>query len=207
MLIGIPASVSKTKKSHTKSKTPIISNSYTQHVSSTAVKTIQYNTGQTSDETHADGELRNSHKERKYGDISFTTHQHAQIKLVSASHARLFGACGCVSCREGPETNERSTDQTQSVKGNTSHTSQSLHYPARDIERVLRSQTRIRVAIPRVNLGSGLGFFSIQEKALFKWHITLLSLCIIVYHCRYHNISCPSATHDISVYHLFFFCF
>jgi len=60
----------------------------------------------------------------------------------------------------------------------------------------------------------GLGFFSIQEKALFdtryhyiSLHITLLSLCIIVYHCRYHNISCPSATHDISVYHLFFFCF
>ena len=26
---------------------------------------------------------------------------------VSASHARLFGACGCVSGREGPETNER----------------------------------------------------------------------------------------------------
>ena len=25
---------------------------------------------------------------------------------VSASHARLFGACGCVSGREGPETNE-----------------------------------------------------------------------------------------------------
>ena len=26
---------------------------------------------------------------------------------VSASHARLVGACGCVSGREGPETNER----------------------------------------------------------------------------------------------------
>jgi hypothetical protein len=56
-----------------------------------------------------------------------------------------------------------------------------------------------------------LGLFSIQEKALFytryHLHITLLSLCIIVYHCRYHNISCPSATHDILVYHLFFFCF
>ena len=26
---------------------------------------------------------------------------------VSASHARLFGACGCVSGREGPETNEK----------------------------------------------------------------------------------------------------
>ena len=50
-----------------------------------------------------------------------------------------------------------------------------------------------------------LGFFSIQEKALFdtryhyiSLHITLLSLCIILYHCRYHNISCPSATHDIN---------
>ena len=50
-----------------------------------------------------------------------------------------------------------------------------------------------------------LGFFSIQEKAIFNTryhyislHITLLSLCIIVYHCRYHNISCPSATHDIN---------
>jgi hypothetical protein len=37
---------------------------YTQHVSSTAVKTIQYTTGQASDETHADGELRNSLKEK-----------------------------------------------------------------------------------------------------------------------------------------------
>ena len=44
--------------------------------------------------------------------------------------------------------------QTQSVKGNTSHTSQSLHSHARDMERVPRSQTRFRVAIPRVNPGS-----------------------------------------------------
>jgi len=29
---------------------------------------------------------------------------------LSASHARLFGACGCVSGREGPETNERTKD-------------------------------------------------------------------------------------------------
>jgi hypothetical protein len=41
---------------------------YTQHVNSTAVKTKQYNTGQASHETHADGELRNSHKERKCGE-------------------------------------------------------------------------------------------------------------------------------------------
>jgi len=34
------------------------------------VKTIQYNTGQASDETHADGELRNSHKERRCGESS-----------------------------------------------------------------------------------------------------------------------------------------
>ena len=40
-------------------------------------------------------------------------------------------------------------------------------------------------------LHKGLGFFSIQEKALFdtryhyvSLHITLLSSCIIVYHCR-----------------------
>ena len=38
--------------------------------------------------------------------------------------------------------------------GNTSHTSQSLHSQARDMQRVPRSQTRFRVAIPRVNPGS-----------------------------------------------------
>jgi hypothetical protein len=55
---------------------------------------------------------------------SFTTHQHAQRKL-------------------------------KYVKGqNTSHTSHSLHSHARDMQRVPRSQTRIRVAIPRVNPGS-----------------------------------------------------
>jgi hypothetical protein len=50
-----------------------------------------------------------------------------------------------------------------------------------------------------------LGFFSIQEKAIFNTryhyissHITLLSLCIIVYHCRLHDISCPSKAHDIN---------
>ena len=41
------------------------------------------------------------------------------------------------------------------VKGkNTSHTSHSLHSHAREKQRVPRSQTRIRVAIPRVNPGS-----------------------------------------------------
>jgi hypothetical protein len=37
---------------------------YTQHVSSTAVKTIQKQKGQASNETHADGELRDSHKKK-----------------------------------------------------------------------------------------------------------------------------------------------
>ena len=32
-----------------------------------------------------------------------------------------------------------------------------------------------------------------------------LSWYIIVYHLQYHDISCPSSTHDISRYHLFFF--
>jgi hypothetical protein len=36
---------------------------------------------------------------------------------------------------------------------NTSHTSHSLHSHAREMQRVPRSQTRIRVAIPRVNPG------------------------------------------------------
>ena len=55
---------------------------------------------------------------------SFTTHQHVQRKLTY-------------------------------VKGkNTSHTSHSLHSHAREMQRVPRSQTRIRVAIPRVNPGS-----------------------------------------------------
>ena len=41
------------------------------------------------------------------------------------------------------------------VKGkNTSHTSHSLHSHAREMQRVPRSQTRIRVAVPRVNPGS-----------------------------------------------------
>ena len=38
--------------------------------------------------------------------------------------------------------------KTQYVKGNTSHTLHSLHSKARDMQRVPRSQTRIRVAIP-----------------------------------------------------------
>ena len=57
----------------------------------------------------------------------------------------------------------------------------------------------------------GLGFFSIQEKANFntRYHyissyIMLLSLYIIVYHLQYHDISCFSSTHDISIYHLLF---
>jgi len=38
------------------------------------VKTIQYNTGQALHETHADGELRNSHKERKCGETQLCFH-------------------------------------------------------------------------------------------------------------------------------------
>jgi hypothetical protein len=35
---------------------------------------------------------------------------------VSASHARLFGACGCVSGREGPVTNERTNMCNRSAR-------------------------------------------------------------------------------------------
>jgi hypothetical protein len=99
MLIGIPASVTKTKKSHKKSKTPIISNSYTQHVSSTAVKTIQYNTGQASDETHADGELRNSHKERRCGET------HNIHSAFTSKVQRLNVAFMCVGPTQGLSRN------------------------------------------------------------------------------------------------------
>jgi hypothetical protein len=34
---------------------------------------------------------------------------------VSASHARLFGACGCVSGREGPETIERRLEEDRTL--------------------------------------------------------------------------------------------
>ena len=80
------------------------------------MKTKQNNTGQASTETHADGELRNSHKERKCGEtqictqegarpptwavnpqmgepLSFTTHQHAQTNRFHTEKAGAF-------CRE-----------------------------------------------------------------------------------------------------------
>ena len=44
------------------------------------------------------------------------------------------------------------THQAQAI--HTSHTSHSLHSHARDVRRIPRSQTRFRVAIPRVNPGS-----------------------------------------------------
>ena len=47
------------------------------------MKTIQYNTIQASDETHADGELRNSHKERKCGETQICTQEaHSRFTLV-----------------------------------------------------------------------------------------------------------------------------
>jgi hypothetical protein len=42
------------------------------------------------------------------------------------------------------------------VKDNTSHTSHSLHSHARDMQRVPRSQTRIRVAILHETFSEGL---------------------------------------------------
>ena len=56
------------------------------------------------------------------------------------------------------------------VKVNTSHTLHSLHSYARDMQRVPRTQTRFRVAIPRVNPGSdtppGLTHLFTQARAV-----------------------------------------
>ena len=52
-------------------------------------------------------------------------------------------------------THQQSVNQSVKQKLHTSHsTSHSLHSHARDVQRVPRSQTRIRVAKPRVNPGS-----------------------------------------------------
>ena len=51
-------------------------------------------------------------------------------------------------------THQHVQRKLKDVKVNTSHTLHSLHSYARDMQRVPRSQTRIRVAIPRVNPGS-----------------------------------------------------
>ena len=51
-------------------------------------------------------------------------------------------------------THQHVQTQLKYVKVNTSHTLHSLHSYARDMQRVPRSQTRFRVAIPRVNPGS-----------------------------------------------------
>jgi hypothetical protein len=51
---------------------------FCRHVSNTAVKTKTKQKGQASTETHADGELRNSHKERKCGETQICTQEGAR---------------------------------------------------------------------------------------------------------------------------------
>jgi hypothetical protein len=69
------------------------------------------------------------------------------------------------------------------VKGNTSHTLHSLHSYARDMQRVPRSQTRIRVAIPRVNPGSEPGerggLLSSLGRFVIRIRILMYPACIL----------------------------
>jgi hypothetical protein len=51
------------------------------------VKTKQYNTGQASNETHADGELRNSHKERRCGETAQIMHSALRRERARQPHS------------------------------------------------------------------------------------------------------------------------
>ncbi len=81
-----------------------------------------------------------------------------------------------------------------------------------------RVPCRVEPCSTAVLSASGIGVIFYTRKGSFLYKISLYIItyhvaiivyhCVsFVYHCRYHNISCPSATYDISVYHLFFFCF
>ncbi len=50
------------------------------------MKTKQNNTGQASNEAHADGELRNSHKERRCGETQICTQEGARPPCVFTHH-------------------------------------------------------------------------------------------------------------------------
>ena len=71
------------------------------------MKTIQYNTGQASDETHADGDLRNSHKKRECGETHICTQEGARPPTwaVNPQNGRAKGQRVCTS--PPPEETQR----------------------------------------------------------------------------------------------------
>ena len=63
------------------------------------MKTKQYNTGQASNETHADGELRNSHKERRCGETQICTQvrERARQPHSHSSHKKTISEADLLS--------------------------------------------------------------------------------------------------------------
>ena len=86
----------------------------------------------------------------------FTTHQHAnghtkhKTFTPRTHHTRFIQMLAFI---HNTPTHQHANGHTKQ-KLHTSHTSHPLHSHARDVRRIPRSQTRIRVATPRVNPGS-----------------------------------------------------
>ena len=71
--------------------------------------------------------------------------------IIELGAPRRGGRRGGRQGRHSFTTHQHVQRKLKNVKVNTSHTLHSLHSYARDMQRVPRTQTRFRVAIPRVN--------------------------------------------------------
>ena len=78
---------------------------------------------------------------------------HTLADRVRRRAARGVGECAESQSHSSITTHQHANGRTKQ-KLYTSHTSHPLHYHARDVRHIPRSQTRIRVGTPRVNPGS-----------------------------------------------------